>query len=268
MKLYTDIVTDYLEGKSLSTRATEWFFTQPGYCFEEPDSSTDKKNTVRQVYEQVLSSVKNFVPCNRDIWDVLFPDWGKILQKAAVALIVGYPAPNDAVVMKSPANEYTAILDMGLWTQYLGVVPLGRLVHNLLTHELCHVCIHEYIPELDEIQENGDYLSKLDAFTFDEGLAHFVSYNGQEASEVDWDSELLRSVWIRSAEDMRTAQNEHRDSQRREWLYRAIFGKYYDKFACMCGMLHFADCWRKGGLGRLKEEFAAGWPDFARKAMM
>lgn len=149
MKLYTDIVTDYLAGRSLAAHAQEWFFTQPGYCFQEPDGSDAQKAAVMQVYEQVLRTVETFVPGNRPVWDALFPDWQDILRGAETALIVGYPPPNDAVVLKSPAGVDTAVLDMGLWVQYLGAVPVERVAHNLLTHELCHVCIHRHRPELD-----------------------------------------------------------------------------------------------------------------------
>ena len=58
MKLYTDIVTDYLAGRSLAAHAQEWFFTQPGYCFQEPDGSDAQKAAVMQVYEQVLRTVE------------------------------------------------------------------------------------------------------------------------------------------------------------------------------------------------------------------
>ena len=104
MKLYTDIVTDYLAGRSLAAHAQEWFFTQPGYCFQEPDGSDAQKAAVMQVYEQVLRTVETFVPGNRPVWDALFPDWQDILRGAETALIVGYPPPNDAVVLKSPAG--------------------------------------------------------------------------------------------------------------------------------------------------------------------
>ena len=60
MKLYTDIVTDYLAGRSLAAHAQEWFFTQPGYCFQEPDGSDAQKAAVMQVYEQVLRTVETF----------------------------------------------------------------------------------------------------------------------------------------------------------------------------------------------------------------
>ena len=267
MKLYTDIVTDYLAGRSLAAHAQEWFFTQPGYCFQEPDGSDAQKAAVRQVYEQVLRTVETFVPGNRPVWDALFPDWQDILRGAETALIVGYPPPNDAVVLKSPAGVDTAVLDMGLWVQYLGAVPVERVAHNLLTHELCHVCIHRHRPELDAAQETGDYLSRLDAFTFDEGFAHFVSYNDREANQVDWDAPELRAVWTRSAAAMRSARQETQPAQQQEQLHSAVFGSYYDKYACMCGLYYLARCWQEGGSARLAEEFTAGWQGFAEKTL-
>lgn len=266
MQIYTDIVEDYLQGKSLAAHEKEWFFLQPGYRFEAPDCSEAQKAAVREVYGQTLRSVQKFVPGNRAVWDALFPDWQAILDQTRVALIIGYPEPNDALVMKDPAGGNTAILDMGLWTKYLGHVSLGALAHNLLTHELCHVCIAAHWPELCQVQETGDYLSRLDAFTFDEGFAHFVSYNDQEASAVDWDSAQLRRVWETSCADMRAARSEQRSDAQQDWLYRAIFGEYYAKYACMCGMLYLARCWQAGGSQQLAKEFAAGWQGFAEKA--
>ena len=220
-----------------------------------------------QVYEQVLRTVETFVPGNRPVWDALFPDWQDILRGAETALIVGYPPPNDAVVLKSPAGVDTAVLDMGLWVQYLGAVPVERVAHNLLTHELCHVCIHRHRPELDAAQETGDYLSRLDAFTFDEGFAHFVSYNDREANQVDWDAPELRAVWTRSAAAMRSARQETQPAQQQEQLHSAVFGSYYDKYACMCGLYYLARCWQGGGSARLAEEFTAGWQGFAEKTL-
>lgn len=122
MKLYTDIVTDYLAGRSLAAHAQEWFFTQPGYYFQEPDGSDAQKAAVRQVYEQVLRTVETFVPGNRPVWDALFPDWQDILRGAETALIVGYPPPNDAVVLKSPPGWippfWTWACGSSIWAPY------------------------------------------------------------------------------------------------------------------------------------------------------
>lgn len=100
MQIYTDIVEDYLQGKSLAAHEKEWFFLQPGYRFEAPDCSEAQKAAVREVYGQTLRSVQKFVPGNRAVWDALFPDWQAILDQTRVALIIGYPEPNDALVMK------------------------------------------------------------------------------------------------------------------------------------------------------------------------
>ncbi len=267
MKIYNHIVTDYLAGKDIKAHEPEWFFHQPGYCFEMPDVSDEKREAVREVYEQTLHTAEQFVPGNRAVWDALFPGWEEILERTTVALIIGYPEPNDATVMPDPQGGYTAVLDMGLWTKYLGACSIGSLVQNLLTHELCHVCIHALLPGLDAAWLGGGYIDRLDAFTFDEGLAHFVSYEGKEASEIDWDSELLRDVWRRSSAEMERALAEADAEKQADFLERAIFGDYYDKYACMCGMMYLAQCWKEGGTERLAEEFAAGFAGFAEKAV-
>lgn len=45
------------------------------------------------------------------------------------------------------------------------------------------------------------------------------------------------------------------------------FGNYYDKYACMCGMIYLAKEWQLGGYARLKELFDQGYHGFARKCI-
>ena len=95
----------------------------------------------------------------------------------------------------------------------------------------------------------------------------FVSYNDREANQVDWDAPELRAVWTRSAAAMRSARQETQPAQQQEQLHSAVFGSYYDKYACMCGLYYLARCWQGGGSARLAEEFAAGWQGFAEKTL-
>ena len=66
---------------------------------------------------------------------------------------------------------------------------------------------------------------------------------------------------------MRAARRETRHAQQQEQLHSAIFGSYYDKYACMCGLCYLARRWQEGGPARLAEEFAAGWQGFAEKTL-
>lgn len=120
MKLYTDIVTDYLAGRSLARARAGVVFHPARLLLSGAGRLRAQKAAVMQVYEQVLRTVETFVPGNRPVWDALFPDWQDILRGAETALIVGYPPPNDAVVLKSPAG-----VDTAFWTWPVGPVS-GR----------------------------------------------------------------------------------------------------------------------------------------------
>lgn len=44
--------------------------------------------------------MKDFVPCNKRIWDTLFKDWQNDLDDIILDLVVGCKEPNDAFVLK------------------------------------------------------------------------------------------------------------------------------------------------------------------------
>ncbi len=53
------------------------------------------------------------------------------------------------------------------------------------------------------------------------------------------------------------------EAERAAYLSRANCGKYYEKFACMAGMLYLAEQWLQGGTPALAERFQAGYHGFA-----
>jgi len=67
---------------------------------------------------------------------------------------------------------------------------------------------------------------------------------------------------------MRSALNEEAPELQQKNLYDALCGSYYDKFACMSGMLYLANLWLDSGLLALKREFEQGYRGFAGKAVM
>ena len=46
--------------------------------------------------------------------------------------------------------------------------------------------IGKYYTNIEESEQFGNYIGKLDAITFNEGFAHLVSYNQQEIDRVEW----------------------------------------------------------------------------------
>lgn len=92
-------------------------------------------------------------------------------------LVVGCKEPNDAFVLKDLNERHHMIFDLLCWEKYVGKISLSKLSQNLLTHELFHVLIGKYYTDIEESEQFGNYINKLDAITFNEGFAHLVSYN-------------------------------------------------------------------------------------------
>jgi hypothetical protein len=268
MKINSTIADAYCDGKRVADYSKLWIFHSGQIAYSEPSYEPKKLEFVKNICSQIKKAVEEFVPANADIWDILFFDWQKIVENADIDLIVGFPQPYDATVLKNPENgKKHIVFDVGLWTAYAGRCDIASVVHNLLTHELCHVCISVLVQTIDEDIISNDYLTNLDANTFHEGFAHLVSCNDKEISAVDWHSDIFTSVRKKSRERMLRALSEQDESTKNKYLYEACCGNYYDKFACMCGMLYLADCWETGGVSGLKKEFEKGYIGFAKRTV-
>ena len=261
------IVRDYLSGKSIAGYREEWFFRQlseGGSVFVEPSYLSDEKEKAAEVYRVLLETAETFQPLNREVWDALFPSWVEALEHVQADLIIGFPQPYDAVAMRRD-GAYHMVFDLLCWTGYLGKTDMNAAARNLLTHELCHALIGQTVDRIDADLERGTYVDRLDAVTFHEGFAHLVSYNGKELDEADWEEAKLREVREASRKTLREALSAKDDAEREVYLSRADCGGYYEKFACMAGMLYLAELWKQGGTAALKECFQAGYHGFAEK---
>ncbi|MCD8144463.1 MAG: hypothetical protein LUD79_03850 [Oscillospiraceae bacterium] len=136
-----------------------------------------------------------------------------------------------------------------------------------MSHELCHVLLHSHSEGLTEVLKGADYRESLDAITFDEGFAHLLSYDAKDIDTVDWQSKELLAVFERSREKLKSALVEQDITKQNQFIYEANYGNYYDKFACMCGMLYLASLWLKGGDIALKTAMDEGYKGFASKAV-
>ena len=54
--------------------------------------------------------------------------------------------------------------------------------------------------------------------------------------------------------------------RQKQFLEEAVCGSYYEKFACMCGMLYLADRWETQGIDGLQSAFA-DYHGFAQRAL-
>lgn len=214
--------------------------------------------------EHFSSVLDDFTPVNRNLLDALFPFWET--EDVCVDLIIGFHEPYDAVTAASPDGKTHLIFDLGVWARYSSFPEIESGIRNVVTHDLTHYLIGRAYREADDALKRSDYLTKLDANTFHEGLAHLISYEAENIEDVDWHSERLRKVYSSSKEKMRLPLVEKDKKKREKFLYDGICGDYYDKWACMCGMLYLASIWEKSGVGGLKASFSS-YHGFALKTL-
>ena len=271
MRVEDAVVKDYLGGRPLEPYRDFWFFQGENPPLSAPEGTPDEREKTARVLAVVREELKRFRPVNQAAWEALFPHWREQTGRVTVALIAGYPEPYDAISAKNPEGAPYIILDMVRWTQYLGKVDLASVARNLLTHELTHALIRADCPEADRALE-GCYRERLDGIAFHEGFAHLISYQGKEIGQVDWDDSALAEVDEKSRRELARALACQAPAEREDYLRRAQQGGYYEKFACMAGMLYLARrCFLKeegaepAGIPELAAAFREGPGGFAQK---
>ena len=269
MRVEDEIIKDYLRKKPLDAYVDSWLFQGDNPPFSAPAGDPEEREKAAQVLAQVRAALEDFHPVNQAVWEALFPQWREKTGKVTVALIAGYPEPYDAMSTKSPEGIPYIILDMVRWTQYLGKVELAAAARNLLTHELTHALISMDYPEADRALEGG-YLERLDGIAFHEGFAHLISYQGREIDAVDWKDPALAEVGEKSQRELCRALACQNPAEQKEYLEKAQQGPYYEKFACMAGMLYLAGRYSRkdgesAGIPELAAVFQGGCRSFAQK---
>lgn len=137
---------------------------------------------------------------------------------------------------------------------------------TVLNEVITHLLIGHRYPAADAALESTDYLTRLDAYTFHEGFAHLLSYQATEIDCVDWHTPQLTEVAAASRAKLRLALTETDPDRQKQFLEEAVCGSYYEKFACMCGMLYLADRWETQGIDGLQSAFA-DYHGFAQRAL-
>lgn len=184
-----------------------------------------------------------------------------------INLIVGYPEPFDATVLRAPDSNNNVILDIGLWTKYEDKCEIVSVVYNLLTHELYHICIGEVVKNIDDDIKSENYLTNLDANTFHEAFAHLISFENKDIDKVEWDTEDWLKVKVTCRKTMSVALIETDPEKQSKYLYDAICGNYKEKYAAMAGMLYLVDCLKAEDISGLEKVFRHGYNGFAQKTL-
>lgn len=136
--------------------------------------SKEEQKTIQEMSRVIEDELESFTPNNHELWQMLFPKWQVMASKVMVHLVVGLPKNYDALALQDENGDPMIVYDVGNWLLYKDL-DLSKVIGNLLTHELAHLCIYETYPKLLDTSTMS-YIEKLNAITFDEGWAHLLSY--------------------------------------------------------------------------------------------
>lgn len=272
MIINSEIFDYYLENGNIDKYKEDWLFkyleglNNGANVFEELSYSQKDIQTMIKISTEIRKQIDNFEPNNIEIWNLLFPNWEEIISDVVVYFIVGLPQGYDALALQDKIGHPIAVYDIGNWLIYQNM-EISDVVNNLLTHELCHVCIGAAFPNLKTIYLSGTYLEGLNAITFNEGFAHLLAFENKNNESVEWQSQKYKKVYESSVETMKNALIEEDTCKQKQYIQASMVGHYYEKFGAMIGMLYLANEWLKYGSLKLKKVFDEGYSNFASKAI-
>lgn len=222
-----------------------WVFQliQEGYT---PVADEMPKAILEKLYENTKKDLEPFKPLNEDLWIRIFgptmiPDY------VTVWLVVGAPKGREAVVRSDGSGQLHLIVDLGQICSYSSLVSrLHFIIFDFLTHELAHVLIGQKYRYLKTMPR--DLL--LRQLAFDEGIAHFLSFD-EDVLSIEWDSQEM--VCRRQSANERFNYFLQRADQLTYLdLKAANKGPFWDKYASIAGMFAMVDyCQNEGNLENL-----------------
>lgn len=231
-------VNDYINGKHIDKWSNQWVYhaiLDNKYLIE--NVSENKKDFIKNAVDILENELKDFKPYNIDIWENIFSNWQEIVSNSIVYLVVGCPRPYDAMVRTSPDGKEVIILDVNRMLSYADSIDeLISIIKNLLTHEFAHTCLHSDYPVPDE---NASFEVRLKNTCFDEGMAHFLSFN-ENIKSINWMEEKLIEKKKR-AYDMLIYAINSKEEVHSELLIKSNSGQFWDKFGAISGMFAIVD---------------------------
>lgn len=237
MKVNKNTINDYLKGIKSSEWSNQWIFhsiVESKYMFEAV--SEDKKETIRRATELLEKELINFNPYNKEIWDILFPEWKAITSNMTIYLVVGCPNPYDAMDRVCPEGEEVIIFDINRMLNYVDKLEdLIAIIKNLLTHEYAHTCVHN---DYQIIDASASFHDKLQYICFDEGFAHFLSFN-ESIRSINWLDNNMLEKKNNAFEQLKSALCSNENYE--ELLEEANAGTFWSKYGAISGLFGIAD---------------------------
>jgi hypothetical protein len=217
---------------------------------------------IRAALAEVRGALDPFRPARPEVWDAVLPGWADALAEARVALVVGWPAPYDAGVRTDPEGRSVIVLDLARLQASAEPGGVVGAAQGLLDHELAHVVL----AGLDPLPPGAAYEDRLDHLTWDEGLAHFLGMGTHRlVAPGDPDREDRR---LDALAALSLALEATTPDEQETWLRTADAAHvFWDKFACVAGLLACVDAEHADGPAGVRALVDAGWRGSARRML-
>lgn len=232
MNYNTELIQAYLEDKNIEECRCFSLLEQ----YESPDQK--RKDVVQELFSQLESILEEFPVFNKHLWNELFQDKQKVLDKLTVIPVVGTRRNQ---IIKEDDNIYI-LMDLIHIANYTPIVSqMIYIMQNYLTLEISRLCIHEAFPLI-----NRNYLSLLDYFTFCNGLSNFLAWN-ENAEEYKFHLEKYEPYKEKAFGMLAGAMNVTNKALQHKILISATNGDLWNQFPSSAGMFYFHDLYSEYG---------------------
>ena len=242
LNINSEIIESYLKDGNLNNVKNHWIYktiTSGDYKVEEPQNICLKD--FKKLFEETKKELINFKPLNRNLWIKIFGPT-PIPNNISVYLIVGAPPGYEAIVRKNNEGNRYIIIDLAqIFTYSSDIEQLDDIILDFVTHEVAHALISLKYP----YHENLTKRQLLKQITFDEGIAHFLSYQ-EHVLKIDWETEVMKQRKHFVYEKLNYYLT-HIDEFSMSCLKKANSGPFWEKFASIAGMFAMVEYAQNGG---------------------
>ena len=242
LNINSEIIEEYLKTGNLDNAKNHWIYKiiVPGENkFETPDDVCLKACT--ELFESTRKKLLDFKPLNKDLWIKIFGPT-QIPDTISVYLIVGAPKGYEAIVRKDSEGNRYIIIDLAQICTYSDDINrLDFIIFDFITHEVAHALISMKYPYHEKLTK----LQLLKQLIFDEGIAHFLSYQ-EDVLALDWHTDEMNKRKEAAYKKVSYYLN-HIEEFSLEKLKQANSGSFWDKFASIAGMFAMVEYTENGG---------------------
>lgn len=238
MNINTEIIDKYFAEKSIKSVKDHWIFSsivKGKHLCEEP--KTEDYNKLKNIYEIIVDELNNFKPRNLTAWKSFLGDYVSAPKEVNIYLIVGAPDPYDAMVMEDKQGNDCIIFDLKRMSSYSdNNLKVIEIINGIISHELVHTIIHKKYGK----HNNTSFMERLKYLVFDEGIAHFIGYNGDPLS-IDWNNNDFILKKEKAYSTLMQEISNYSFDKEEDILERSNSGRYWDKFGSISGLFSIVD---------------------------